>query len=84
MTNEIELCAELQGDITRLQKRVNVLEGTLEMVREVLHRSNRAAEAENDQSGPWLPAGLCDRIYSVLGGDHRGGRDECGHSRDHR
>ena len=52
MTNEIELCAELQGDITRLQKRVNVLEGTLEMVREVLHRSNRAAEAENDQSGP--------------------------------
>jgi hypothetical protein len=49
-----------------LDEQVRVLRGALVEVKQVLSCSMRSATEENCLDGPWLPAGVCCKIYDAL------------------
>lgn len=61
--------AETLARIDRLPDlvRIEELSSLLRDIQDELSRSSKAAMEEDDQNGPWLPAGICSRIHGALG-----------------
>ena len=67
--NQAEMTTAMSNQIT-----FNAVKGTLEdecrsllkEIRDLLAKEQRAAMEENDQTGPWLPVGICLKMDELL------------------
>ena len=57
---------ECKSMVEKLEEQVRVLRGALVEVKQVLSCGMLSATEENCIDGPWLPAGVCCKIYDAL------------------
>jgi hypothetical protein len=57
---------QLERELAEARAQVRVLRGALVEVKQVLSCSMLSATEENCIDGPWLPAGVCCKIYDAL------------------